>query len=124
MESIICSIDIPDFNTEISIEAGIYNSSIISKDNNICLFLLTKNKEKRRKKKFYNISLVIHIGKNKIIFNNKLHKFQYLIMNKNYLLLKFKAFLNYICKEKQDNKEDLIDCTFSFIKKSQNSNQI
>ena len=46
MESLICSIDIPDLNTEISIEAENYNSSLISKDNNICLFLLTKNKKR------------------------------------------------------------------------------
>ena len=38
-------------------------------------------------------------------------------MNKNCLYLKFKAFLNYISKEKEDIKEKLIDCTFSFVEK-------
>ena len=117
MDSVICSIDIPDLDKEISIEAGDYNSSIISKDNNICLFLLTKNKEKRNNI-CNNIELTIHIGKRKIIFINNLNKFQYININKKNLYLKFKAFLDYINKEKEDVKESLIDYTFSFVKRN------
>ena len=117
MESMICSIDIPDVNTEISIKARKYNSSIISKDNNILLFLLTNKKERRNSIFFYNKSIIINIGKNKTIFEINLNKFQYLINNKNNLYLKFKAFLNYINKVKEDIKESLIEDTFSFIKK-------
>ena len=79
---------------------------------------MTKNKEKRNNI-FNNIALNIHLGKRKIIFINKLNnlnKFLYIIINKNYLYLKFKAFLNYISKEKEDVKESLIDYTFSYVK--------
>ena len=117
MESLVFSIDIPDLNEEISIEADNYSSSIISKDNNICLFLLTKNKKRKRNTyNRYNSILIIHIGKSKKIFINNLNKFQYLILNKNHLYLKYNAFLNYITKEKKDYKESLINNTFSFIK--------
>ena len=118
MEAIICVMDIPDLKVEISVEAGEYDSSIISKDNNICLFLLTKNKERRGSVFYWNRrSIIIHIGKSEIIFKNSLNQFQYLIVKKNYLYLKFKAFLNYISKENKERKETLIENTFSFIKK-------
>ena len=117
MESLICSIDIPDLNTEISIETENYNSSIISKDNNICLLLLIKNKKWGRSL-FFSKSIIIHIGKSKITFKINSNRFQYFTIKKNFLYLKFKAFLNYIGKENEDDKERLIDCTFSFIKKN------
>ena len=115
----ICAIDIPDVNTEISIQALDYNSSIISKDNNICLFLLSNKKESILTTFYYRTSIIIiQIGENKTIFVISLNKFQYLINNKDNLYLKFKSFLNYINKEKEYNKESLIDDTFSFIKKN------
>ena len=121
---LICSLDIDEPKKEIIINAENYDSSIISKHDNILLFSLLQ-KEKTKEK---NIKLQIDLNDESFKdFNINLDKydkrnnFLYLQNKKYYLYSRFKAFLGYITSEQ---KEDFIGSYLSFLKNICSLNQV